>query len=155
MINAGMAEGRGETVDRTADAAMDMNNLGLFRLLNKKMDWLGQRQEVLAENVANADTPKYRPNDLANFDFKTALAEPHHLRAATTHPAHQAAPQAGEGPGKLAKTKRPYETKPDGNAVIVEEQMLKVSQTVADYNTVTNLYRKNVALLKMALGRSA
>lgn len=132
---------------------MDTSSLGLFRLLSKKMDWLNQRQEVLAENVANADTPKYRPNDLSSFDFKTAITEAHRLKPAQTDPGHMQFARGDDGPGKVGRNRRPYETKPDGNAVIVEEQMLKVAQTAADYNTVTNLYRKNVGLLKMVLGR--
>ena len=58
---------------------MDLNTLGVFKLLNKKMDWLNQRQEVVAENIANVDTPKYKPSDLKTFTFKSALGEGHRL----------------------------------------------------------------------------
>jgi len=43
---------------------------GLFHLLGQRMDWLGQRQKVLAQNIANADTPDYVPHDLKPQEFR-------------------------------------------------------------------------------------
>ena len=134
---------------------MDLSSIGILKLISKKMDWLGQRQEVLAQNVANADTPKFKPDDLTPFTFRTALQEGHHLTPAMTNPAHLQLPHANEGPGSVRKERKPYETKPDGNAVDLEEQMLKLSQTAQDYNMVTSLYRKNVSLLKTVLARGS
>ena len=51
-----------------------------------------------------------------------------------------------------AKMKKPYEIAPAGNAVVLEEQMMKIAETQIDYELTTILYRKNVHLLKMALG---
>lgn len=132
---------------------MDLNSLNLFKLAARKMDWLAQRQEVLAENVANADTPKYKPRDLKAFDFKTALNQVHHLQPTQTNGAHLASRRDEAGPGKAEKDRRPYETKPDGNAVVIEEQMLKVSGTAQDFNLITNLYKKHVGLIRQALSR--
>ncbi len=130
---------------------MDLSTLGFFRLMAKKMDWLSQRQTVLAQNVANVDTPKFKPEDVTPFTFRTALQEGHHLEPAMTNPAHQHLAHAAEGPGTVRKDRKTYETKPDGNAVDIEEQMMKLSQTSQDYNMVTSLYRKNVGLLKQVL----
>lgn len=134
---------------------MDLNTIGVFKLMNKKMDWLTQRQEVIAQNIANVDTPKFKPEDLTPFTFRSALSDSRRLNAAQTNPAHMSLARANDGPGGVGKDKKTYETKPDGNAVVVEQQMLKLSQTSGDFNTVTNLYRKNVNMLKMALGRSS
>lgn len=131
---------------------MDLNKLGVFKLMNQKMDWLTQRQTVLAQNVANVDTPKFKPEDITPFTFRSALSEARTLAPATTNPGHMVLPKPNEGPGKVGRERKPYETKPDGNAVVMEEQMMKLSQTGQDFNTMTNLYRKNVSLLKMALG---
>ena len=132
---------------------MDLNSIGVFKLMTKKMDWLTQRQEVLAQNVANVDTPKFKPDDLTPFTFRSALEGSGRLEPAVTSPSHQRLARANDGPGAVRKDKKPYETKPDGNAVVVEEQMLKLSQTNQDFSMVTNLYKKNVALFKMAIGR--
>ena len=66
---------------------------------------------------------------------------------------HTLLAHAAEGPGTVRKDRKTYETKPDGNAVDIEEQMLKLSQTSQDFNMVTSLYRKNVSLIKSVLAR--
>ena len=52
---------------------MELTDLPMFGLLRNRMNWLGQRQEVLAQNVANADTPNYSSRDLKAFDFRQVL----------------------------------------------------------------------------------
>ncbi len=130
---------------------MDLNTLGIFKLLNKRMDWLNQRHEVVAENVANIDTPNYRAKDLTPFTFKTAMEETHHLAPTQTDPGHQRLPRSGDEAGTARPDKSPYETKPDHNAVVAENQMLKMSQIGQDYSLATNLYKKNLSLLRLAI----
>lgn len=134
---------------------MDLNNIGLLKLLSKKMEWLNQRQAVISENVANSDTPHYKPKDLVPFSFQTALGLQKELTPTQTNPGHMSGTVRKDGPGRVAKERRPYETKPDGNAVVLEEQMVKMSDTQIDYNTITNLYKKNVAMLKTAIGHGS
>ena len=134
---------------------MDLSSMAVFKLISKKMDWLAQRQQVLAQNVANADTPKFKPDDLTPFTFRTALQDSTHLQPALTNAAHLQLTRANDGPGKAAKERKPYETKPDGNAVDLEEQMYKLSQNSQDFNMVSGLYRKNVSLLKTVLTRGS
>ena len=52
---------------------MDFNKMSLFGMVKSKLAWLGQRQEVLAQNIANSDTPKYRASDLKPYDFEDFL----------------------------------------------------------------------------------
>ncbi|MBI1208392.1 MAG: flagellar basal body rod protein FlgB [Azospirillum sp.] len=134
---------------------MDLNNLGLFRLLTKKMEYLGQRQQVLAENVANTDTPGYKPRDLQEFSFKTVLAGNRRLAPVQTSASHLTGTAGSPNDQRPERDRRPFETKPDGNAVIVEEQMLKMNRNAGEYSMITNLYRKQIGLLKTALGRPA
>lgn len=134
---------------------MDLSNLALFKLINRKMDWHTQRQEVLAQNIANADTPQYRPNDLKPFTFRDALSDSRRMKPASTNPAHLTGTVPEGGSAKEQRVRNPYETAPDGNAVVLEEQIMKVSQNNMDYQTITNLYRKQVAMLKQAIGRGA
>lgn len=125
---------------------------GIFNLLGKRMDWLGQRQKVLAQNIANADTPEYVPHDLKSQDFRR-LVERNYLPSLKPD-----ATQAGhiqtsslKADGRSEEQKQRYETAPSGNAVVLEEQLIKVAQTQADYNAITNLYKKQVSMLKLAL----
>ncbi len=47
--------------------------INLFALISRRMDWLSQRQRVLAHNIANSDTPDFVPRDLDEKSFKRIL----------------------------------------------------------------------------------
>ena len=124
---------------------------GIFSVLARRMDWLGQRQSVIAENIANADTPDYKPRDLKEAPFRRMLLrQSTPVRPAATHGRHL---QGGIDPSeaKADETRDRYETSPSGNAVVLEEQLIKMSETQASHQTMANLYRKHVQLLKLAL----
>ncbi|HRQ61319.1 MAG TPA: flagellar basal body rod protein FlgB [Alphaproteobacteria bacterium] len=134
---------------------MTTENLTLFRALGAKMDYLNQRQRVISQNIANADTTGYRPQDLKDADFKAMLktvTKSNELQMATTDKGHLPPPNQAPDP-KEGKQRKVYEVAPDGNAVIMEEQLNKSSRTSMDYNLMTSIYQKNVGLLRTALGR--
>lgn len=131
---------------------MDLNKIGLFRLMSDKMAWHNQRQEVLSQNVANADTPGYAAREIAAFDFKKQLRASSQLMPVADRPGHLSGTLSKGGTFQEQRERQPYETAPDGNGVVLEEQMMKVGQNSMEYQTVTNLYRKQVGLLKTALG---
>lgn len=133
---------------------MSTQNIALFKALGAKMDYLTMRQRVVSQNIANADTPGYKPKDLKPVDFGKVLNEvtdTGSVSLASTNPGHMLAPgQTAHGEAKKAKTV--YEVAPAGNAVIMEEQIINSNQTSMDYNLMTSLYQKNVRMLKIALG---
>lgn len=130
---------------------MDLSNLGLFKLMSRKMDWQTQRNGVLAENIANADTPMYKPNELKPFSFRDALADSRRMAPTATNAAHLSGTVSPGGMNAERRERDVYETSPDGNAVVLEEQMMKLGQNTADYQTVLNLYRKQVSMIRTAL----
>jgi len=128
----------------------------VFQLLSARMTWLGQREAVLGQNVANADTPDFRPKDLREEDFERlvgALGRPaSRLSVRATHPTHlDAEPVARIGLAGAWQT-TVFETAPDGNAVVLEEQMAKLGETALAYQTTTNLYQKYLGMVRTALG---
>lgn len=125
---------------------------GLFSLLGKRMEWLGQRQKVLAQNIANADTPDYVPHDLKPQEFRRMVDRRAGatLMPAVTRAGHIQSSSLKADPRGVEQKNR-YETAPSGNAVVLEEQLVKVAQTQSDYSAITNLYKKQVAMVKMAL----
>ncbi len=131
--------------------SMDLNSIPLFSLLAKRMAWLNERQAVLAQNVANADTPGYKPLDLKPLDFH-GLAREAAGRAtlATTRPGHLAPRGAKTGIGAPVQ-QEVLESSPSGNAVVLEEEMMKVGQTRLDYDLAVSLYRKHISLIRVAL----
>ena len=127
-------------------------DLNIFTVLSKRMDWLSQRQRVLADNIANADTPNYRPRDLNQSEFHRVLRN--HgpgVNPRATNAAHLQGTVARGGPARVERQGSPWETSPSGNAVVIEEQLLKVAETQTDYELMTNLYRKHMAMFRMAL----
>jgi flagellar basal-body rod protein FlgB len=129
---------------------MDLPGIGLFRMISQQLHWLGQRQEVLSQNVANADTPGYQARDLQPLAFGDALQQAA-LRPAVTHAGHLLGKTADPAPAKV-KTITPWEVSPDGNGVVLEQQMTQLAETQADYQMATELYRKQIAMLKTAIG---
>ena len=128
----------------------------LFQLISARMGWLSQRQGILNQNIANADTPDYRPRDLRADDFERlaagALGRPSGIPVDRTHDAHlDGAPVVRVGLTGQAHDSA-FEVAPDGNEVILEEQMAKSAQTALDHQLASNLYRKYVGMVRIALG---
>jgi flagellar basal-body rod protein FlgB len=132
---------------------MDLSQIPLFEALTKRMTWLSDRQSVLAENVANADTPGYVAQDLRPPDFRQILQEStSQVALATTNPAHITAKRT------LADLETRETESGDGGRgghVQIEQEMLKVSKTANDYALMATLYRANLGLVKTVLGRSS
>jgi flagellar basal-body rod protein FlgB len=128
-------------------------DLGIFKMTKAQMDWLAQRQEVLAGNIANANTPHYLPKDLKPLSFKEVLsgstAQP--VTAAATNPMH-IVPEMGPDPFKAVTQRKTYESTPDGNAVILEEQMAKMGEATSSFNASAALFQKYQKMIRTALG---
>jgi flagellar basal-body rod protein FlgB len=132
---------------------MDLNKLPLLAAMMRRLDWLQRRHEVLAGNIANSDTPGFRPKDLEAQEFRALVgaAGPAPTLAAT-QPGHVRL--GGTAAGAQLEPMRPeYEASPSGNAVVLEQQMMLVAETQMEHQTITNLYRKHIGMLKTALGR--
>ncbi len=130
---------------------MDLATAPLFGLMRERMAWLAQRQRVLAENIANADTPRFRPRDIAPFapasDQTTARPS---VALSLTNAGH-IAPAGDQAEGAAEeKTRTVYEATPTGNAVVLEEQMAKVNETAIAHRLAAQVYRKYLGLVRMA-----
>jgi flagellar basal-body rod protein FlgB len=135
---------------------MSMTDIPLFGLLRERMSWLNARQDVLSQNVANADSPGYAARDLKPMDFdemvKRANGDTSSTAMMTTDPRHIALTQAQTSNYAGADTPD-TEASPDGNTVSLEEEMIKVSDTQAQYQAATNLYSKALSMMRTAIGQ--
>jgi flagellar basal-body rod protein FlgB len=128
---------------------MDPTQIGLFHLAERRLAWADQRQALLAKNIANVSTPSYRPQDLQPFE-KTLSNMPT-VEPVQTQPNHM----SGTGGGlSLAQSERPKGKAPDGNAVTLDEELVKVANTETTQTLVTTIYKKYFNLFNIALGRS-
>jgi flagellar basal-body rod protein FlgB len=118
------------------------------------MQWHQERQRILAENVSNADTPNFRPRDLVAPKFNgSSPAIGSTLVLAQTSPAHIAGTNSAGAPQFRTDRRGGYEVRPAGNAVSLEDEMLKVAANQMDYQAATTLYSKSLGLIRTALGR--
>jgi len=134
---------------------MDISGIPLFAMLRQRLGYEGQRQRVIAQNVANADTPGFVGRDLKAFTFSAqvqsqaglammqpAQTEAGHLPGSTRRPG---------GAGAFRTAKAPdSETTLDGNAVVLEDQMIKMNESRMEYEAAIGFYQKSMALLRMA-----
>jgi len=134
---------------------MSINDLPVLSVLRTKMQWHQERQRVLSENVSNSDTPNFKPRDLVEPKFDAAgtpagaMGSLAMMRTSASHIA-----PAGGGADSFDQNKRAgFQTRPAGNAVNIEDEMLKVSANQMDYAAVTSLYSKSLHLLKTAIGK--
>jgi len=132
---------------------MESAQIPLFDALIKRMSWLSDRQAVIAENVANADTPGFVAHDLKPQDFRTLLTQStSHVALATTQPGHIASTRDNT---QSDETVTKGDSGINGNRVSLEDQMMKVSQTADDYALVSTVYRANLNMVKTVLGHGS
>ena len=121
----------------------------IFGALKKHIAFTGQRQVVLSSNVAHANTPRFEVSDLSDGDFSRAIKNSHSLGLATTSPGH-IRPRKSESPFRATKDKKATEMTPVGNNVVLEDQMLKISNNSTDQQESINLYKKMISMMKLA-----
>ena len=135
---------------------MDFSSLPLVSLMKAKLNYASERQAVLAQNIANADTPDYRAQDIEKPDFKRMLQKSSgpKLEVSATDPKHISHGKSSVGHYKVVNRRDTYEQSPVGNNVAPEEEMMRVAENQAEYQKVLHMYRKTVTLFKTALGNS-
>jgi flagellar basal-body rod protein FlgB len=136
---------------------MAITDIPILSMLRTRLDWSQTRQRILAENVANSDTPKYRARDLAPLKFEDPpLAAPPTAVSVVSLTRTDAGHMAGVGMSQSPyRTGRPriFDVRPTGNAVNLEEEMMKVAANQMDFQTATALYTRSLNLIKTALGK--
>jgi flagellar basal-body rod protein FlgB len=137
---------------------MTLDDIPLFSMLRGRLSYLNQRQQVVAQNIANADTPNYTPRDLNGFSFQTHMANQpavgsSSIGGSTPHMLKTATSADGVSPGKPWKVQRApdSETTLDGNQVVLEDQMMKMSEARMNYDAAITFYQKSLGLIRMAV----
>ena len=132
---------------------MPVSDIPIFSMLRNRMQWHQERQRLLAENVANSDTPGFRPRDLDPPDQRGVVPQGGALVLARTDPGHLGSSAVGDEAEFGSNLRGGYRVRPSGNAVNLEDEMLKVAANQMDYQTVSTLYSQGLGLIKTALGK--
>lgn len=131
---------------------MDLPDVPLLAMLRQRMNWLHQRQDVLSQNVANADTPGYVARDLKPLDFEQVLSNTRNGATLVTTNARHIALTPSHTTQFENRDSPDQEASPNGNSVSLEAEMVKVSDTQAEFQAAANLYSKAMTLMKTAIG---
>jgi flagellar basal-body rod protein FlgB len=134
---------------------MKSDDVPLLSMLKDRMSYLNQRQKLIAQNVANSDTPGFRPMDLKPFTASSQGTQPvlqlAPVTTAVTDPAHiAAAPTSAPSPWS-PQTTPDSETRVDGNQVVLEEQMMKMNDARMNYDAAIGFYQKSMSMIQTAL----
>lgn len=133
---------------------MRLDNIPLFDAIRGRLGWLEERQRVIAQNVANSDTPGFAARDLrAPDDFAHAMMRQTQgvgmMRTSAAHIAVQ--PQRAINYASMASPDS--ETTLDGNSVVVEEQMLRMAESRMAHDAAIGFYQKSMNMLRTAARR--
>ncbi|WP_428410382.1 flagellar basal body rod protein FlgB [Hyphococcus sp.] len=128
---------------------MLVDGVGLFNVINQRMDYLRVRHTLIAQNVAHADTPGYASKDLKPFKAMLNNSAAAHQLSATNAGHLAAAKTAGEY--REDRTYEGWEVAPSNNSVLLEEEMIKASDSAKDYQTAASVMRKHITMLRAAL----
>lgn len=122
------------------------------RLLQKSLDLREQRQQVIAGNVANAETPGY---SVRRFEFEKRLQQvlkQPQSQIKTTNPKHIPIGSASIEQVRGEVSRHPdHSGFGDGNSVVVEDEMVALSQNQILYEAAAKLTRRKLQLLKYAV----
>jgi len=136
---------------------MRPDDVPVLGLLKQSMSFHAQRQRVIAENVANANTPGYVAQDLDQGEFRRALQDQLQARAGGSASVHSAASVSA-----LSSATRQWqsqdapdsETTVNGNSVVLEEQMIRANETRLEYESALSLYQKSLSMIRTAIRQS-
>ncbi len=132
---------------------MNLADIPIFSMLRSRLGYLSERQKVIAQNIANSDTVRYVGQDLKPFAFD-AKVQMHQAQSvgamAVTQPGHMS-PKNERRVGQVKAVKSPdSETTLNGNSVVLEDEMLKMSDARLDYDAAISFYQKSMNMLRMA-----
>lgn len=114
-----------------------------YQLTRKLLDASVLRQQAIASNIANAETPGYRRVDIAG-NFAEQLRAKLDAGDADKSSLNSLSPTLAEDPH--ARTMRP-----DGNTVEIEKEMLEMNRNTVEYDFLTELVSRNIKQMKMAI----
>lgn len=125
-------------------------NLTLFRMAHAMASHAGTRQAVIAQNIANADTPGYRAADVTPFQDMIAESAGSGMRA--TRERHLNAGGTPAAP-RILRAADIGHSSPNGNGVSLEEQMLNAVEAKRQHDRAIAIYKSTLGILRTSLGR--
>jgi flagellar basal-body rod protein FlgB len=128
---------------------MKLDSLSFFKVASQRMQWLGVRQQVISENIANADTPGFKAREVSDFSQMVDGAA-RSSGVVTTNARHLGGAEHA-GTVRVQEDDGAWERSMDGNTVVLEQQSIKATEVSESYRMAAQLYRKGHELLTLAV----
>lgn len=125
--------------------------LEIFNMAQNMATHAAGRHTVVSQNIANADTPGYRAQDVASFASTYSSnnsAQP--IRA--TRAGHLSPQSAAASGARTFESSDP--NSPNGNSVSLELEMVKASEIRQQHELALSIYSSSLGILRASLGRS-
>ncbi len=136
---------------------MNLDTIPLFSMLKSRLGYENQREKLIGQNVANADTPGFSPQDLKTFEVPASMGGGdgglQMLQPATTEAGHMTSMPTKPNSQWKVTTAGDSETTLNGNQVVLEDQMAKMGQSRMDFEAALGFYEKSLAMLQLAAKR--
>jgi flagellar basal-body rod protein FlgB len=129
---------------------MDLN-LNVLQLASRLMSHSAVRQQVIAENIAHADTPGYRARDVTSFQETLDNTVPP-FSAKLTRPGHIPF-GAADASYSIEEVTAFGAESPNGNTVSLEDQMMRATDVRQHHDMALGVYQKSIDILRASLGR--
>ena len=131
---------------------MGPDDISVLNTLRGVLGFHNARQRVIAENVANANTPGFTPSDISQSQFERVLSGQASRAAGlkVTDARHYGGEETGVA-GRLRPEDAPdSETTANGNSVVIEEQMVRANENRMRFESALSLYQKSLNLVRLA-----
>lgn len=128
---------------------MKLGDMSFFALASRRMKWLGAKQQVISENIANADTPGFKSKQISGFDEMVGTSKA--AVVATTSPGHLRGSASETAGYQVTVDDSAWEESIDGNTVVLEQQTIQAVEVSENYRLAAELYKKGHQLLTLAV----
>ena len=126
---------------------MGLESISFFKTASQRLQWLGARQKVISQNIANSDTPNFKAKDVSSFSKMLEGSQQSGLT--TTNSKHIGGGQSARISTEI--TEDVWGETIDGNTVVLEQQSILANEVGEDYQLAARMYRKGYDLLTLAV----
>lgn len=127
-------------------------NFEIFRLAGAALGHASARQGIIAQNIANADTPDYAARDLRPFKETFNRISGSDMAMRATRPGHidRATDESRPDPFEIEVTEA---TAPNGNTVSLEDQVMRSAEVKSQHDLALGIYQKSLKILRTSIAR--
>jgi flagellar basal-body rod protein FlgB len=127
-------------------------DIGILQMAQDLAAHASSRQSVIAQNIANADTPGYKARDMASFT--DSFRESAHMRASSypVRAGHIALGVRGSD-GDIFESAEFGAESPNGNTVSLEDQLVRAADVKYQHDLALGIYAKSINILRAGMGR--